>query len=81
MAADYTVVQPDTVTWPVSAQIEATLRVFALARGMGEEVLGDGMILDGVQDALARCALEILDWDVEPPTSGTAEGYYGCPGE
>lgn len=81
LAADYTVIQPDTVAWPVSAQIEATLRVFALARGMGGEVLGDGFILDEVEEALARCALEILDWDVEPPTSGTAEGYFGCPGK
>ncbi len=81
LAADYTVVQPDAVTWPISAQIEATLRVFALAEGMGGDVIGDGAIAHEVQEVLARCAREILDWDVEPPTSGTAEGYFGCPGE
>ena len=75
LRADYTVVEPpERVIWPLQAQIEASLRVFALAQGMDVE-----LIEKVVQDLLAACARKIYDWDVEPPRSGPSDGYDGCP--
>lgn len=74
LRADYTVDDVNIVTWPLSAQLEAALRVFAIARGMGEDLLKEDL-----QDILAEFALRVFDWDIKPPETGTAEGYFGCP--
>lgn len=75
LSADYTVIEaPEQVIWPIRAQIEAALRVFALAQGMDVE-----LIEKVLQDLLADCARRAYAWEVEPPRSGPSKGYDGCP--
>ncbi|MCA9685185.1 MAG: hypothetical protein KC457_23590, partial [Myxococcales bacterium] len=75
LTADYAVQESiDRVNPPVLAQVEAVLRVCALAQGMGAEVVDKAL-----QDVLAECARLLYPWKVQPPRSGKPDGYDGCP--
>lgn len=75
LTAEYRVIEPGAVIWPIRAQIEASLRVFALAQGMDVELFKPVAL----QHLLGDCARRIYEWAVEPPRSGPADGYDGCP--
>ena len=69
--ASFEVVEPGKVIWPVALQIQAALRVFALAQAMGCK-------LELWEWGLGQVARSAFDWIAEPPPRGTPEGYSGC---
>ncbi len=71
LTASYAIVEPGKVIWPVALQIQAALRVFAIAQGMGCE-------LELWEWGLGQLARSAFDWIAEPPQRGTPEGYSGC---
>lgn len=71
LSVDYEVIDPGVVKWPVFAQAEAVLRVCALSQGMG--------VASEIESLLGDCAREVYRWEVEPPRTGEADGYDGCP--
>jgi len=70
LTASYAVVDPGPVVWPITVQIEAALRVFAIAQGMGCE-------LDLFEQGLGQLG-RTFDWITTPPQRGTPQGYSGC---
>lgn len=76
LTAEYSVLPAEslTVKWPILAQIEASLRVFALAQGMDVTLFQPVEL----QNLLGDCARRIYQWITLPPSSGTANGYDGC---
>lgn len=71
LTASYAVVEPGKVVWPVAMQIQAALRVFAIAQGMGCK-------LDVWEWGLGQIARSTFEWIAEPPQRGRADGYSGC---
>jgi hypothetical protein len=71
LTASFEVVEPGKVVWPVALQIQAALRVFAIAQGMGCK-------LELWEWGLGQVGRSAFDWIVEPPTRGSPEGYSGC---
>lgn len=68
LTASYEVVEPGKVVWPVAMQIQAALRIFAIAQGMGCK-------LEVWEWALGQLGRNTCDWIAEPPQRGKAEGY------
>lgn len=71
LTASYEVVEPGKVVWPVAQQVQAALRVFAIAQAMGCK-------LDVWEWGLGQVGRSAFDWIAEPPQRGTSEGYSGC---
>jgi hypothetical protein len=71
LTASYEVVEPGKVVWPVAMQVQAALRVFAIAQGMGCK-------LELWEWGLGQVARNAFDWIAEPPQRGRAEGYSSC---
>ncbi|MCA9682470.1 MAG: hypothetical protein KC457_09770 [Myxococcales bacterium] len=71
LSASYEVVQPGPVVWPITVQIQAAMRVFAIAQGMGCD-------LDLWEWGLGQLARSTLEWFSEPPQRGNSRGYSGC---
>ena len=71
LTASYAVSEPGKGVWPVTLQIEAAMRVFALAQGMG-------CSLALWERALGELARAHFDWITAPPRKGSSEGYSGC---
>ncbi|HLT35941.1 MAG TPA: hypothetical protein VK034_06640 [Enhygromyxa sp.] len=71
LTASFEVVEPGKVVWPVALQIQAALRVFAIAQGMGCK-------LELWEWGLGQLGRSAFDWIAEPPDRGTSEGYSGC---
>jgi hypothetical protein len=71
LTASFEVVEPGKVVWPVALQIQAALRVFAIAQGMGCK-------LELWEWGLGQLGRSAFDWIAEPPPRGTPEGYSGC---
>lgn len=71
ITASYAVVEPGPVYWPITTQIEAAMRVFAIAQGMGCE-------LELWERGFAQLGRSTLDWITEPPHRGKPQGYSGC---
>jgi hypothetical protein len=71
LTASFEVVAPGKVVWPIALQIEAALRVFAIAQGMGCE-------LQLWERGLGEIARVAFDWIADPPRRGSSEGYSGC---
>ena len=71
LTASYEVVEPGKVVWPVALQIQAALRVFAIAQGMGCK-------LEPWEWGLGQIARSAFDWIAKPPQRGASEGYSGC---
>lgn len=71
LTASYEVVPPAEVIWPVAVQIQAALRVFAIAQGMGCD-------LELWEWGLGQMARSAFDWIAEPPQRGKPSGYSGC---
>jgi hypothetical protein len=74
LTASFEVVEPGKVVWPVALQIQAALRVFAIAQGMGCK-------LELWEWGLGQLGRSAFDWIAEPPTRGSPEGYSGCSGK
>jgi hypothetical protein len=76
LTANYSLITSGSVEvkWPILAQIEASLRVFALAQGMDATVISP----PALQDLLGDCARRIYEWVKQPPRSGPSNGYDGC---
>jgi hypothetical protein len=68
LTASYEVAEPGKVVWPVAMQIQAALRVFAIAQGMGCK-------LEVWEWTLGQVGRSAFDWIAEPPQRGKAEGY------
>lgn len=71
LTASYEVVEPGKVVWPVALQIQAALRVFAIAQGMGCK-------LEVWEWGLGQVGRNAYTWIAEPPQQGRALGYSGC---
>ncbi|NVB41899.1 hypothetical protein G6O69_28975 [Pseudenhygromyxa sp. WMMC2535] len=71
LSASYEVVQPGPVIWPITVQIQAAMRVFAIAQGMGCN-------LELWEWGLGQLARTTLEWFSEPPQRGTNRGYSEC---
>ena len=71
LTTSYEVVEPGPVIWPVATQIQAALRVFAIAQGMGCE-------LELWEWGLGQIARSAFDWITEPPERGRSQGFSGC---
>lgn len=71
ITASYEVVEPGRVVWPVALQIQAALRVFAIAQAMGCK-------LDIWEWGLGQIGRSAFDWITVPPERGSSEGYSGC---
>lgn len=71
LTASYAVSPPGPVIWPIASQIQAAIRVFAIAQGMGCD-------LDIFEQGLGLLARGTLDWITTPPLRGQSDGYSGC---
>ncbi|PRP93821.1 hypothetical protein ENSA5_42240 [Enhygromyxa salina] len=71
ISASFEVVEPGKVIWPVADQIQAALRVFAIAQAMGCK-------LEVWEWGLGQIARSTFDWIVEPPQRGREQGYSTC---
>lgn len=71
LTASYEVVEPGKVVWPVAQQVQAALRVFAIAQAMGCK-------LDVWEWGLGQLGRSTFDWIAEPPQRGRGQGYSGC---
>ncbi len=68
LTASYQIVPPGKVVWPVAMQIQAALRVFAIAQGMGCK-------LEVWEWTLGQVGRSSFDWIALPPERGKSEGY------
>jgi hypothetical protein len=68
LTASYEIVEPGKVVWPLAMQIQAALRVFAIAQGMGCK-------LEVWEWTLGQVGRNSYDWLAEPPQRGKAQGY------
>jgi hypothetical protein len=68
LTASLEIVEPGKVVWPVAMQIQAALRVFAIAQGMGCK-------LEVWEWTLGQVGRSAFDWIAEPPQRGKADGY------
>jgi len=71
LTTSYRIVEPGKVVWPVALQIQAAMRVFAIAQGMGCK-------LEVWEWGLGQVGRNAYDWITEPPQRGRGEGYSGC---
>jgi hypothetical protein len=71
LTASFEVVEPGKVVWPVALQIQAAMRVFAIAQAMGCK-------LELWEWGLGQVARTAFEWIAEPPQRGRAEGFSGC---
>ncbi len=67
----YAVSEPTPVIHPLALQIQAAMRVFAIAQGMGCE-------LEWWESGLGDIARSTFEWIDAPPRKGSGEGYSGC---
>lgn len=68
LTASLEIVEPGKVVWPVAMQIQAAMRVFAIAQAMGCK-------LEVWEWTLGQVGRSAFDWIAEPPQRGKAEGY------
>ena len=71
LTASYAIVEPGKVVWPIALQIQAALRVFAIAQGMGCK-------LEVWEWGLGQVGRSAYSWISEPPQRGRGEGYSDC---
>ena len=68
LTASYEIIEPGKVIWPVAMQIQAAMRVFAIAQGMGCK-------LEVWEWTIGQVGRTTFDWIAEPPQRGKGEGY------